>query len=82
MHSSKYKNQEQLGIEFRNKIRCFQACFLNDWQNNGGFRYPDNSDKKNIIEDINSWKEIVKKRNDQLLYERIKKFYDFLKVKK
>jgi hypothetical protein len=82
MHSSKYKNQEELGIEFRNQVRCFQACFLDDCQNNGGFRYPDNLDKKDIIEDINSWKEIAKKRNDQLLYETYKKFLKLLEGEK
>ena len=40
-----------LELEFRNQLRCFQACFIDDVEN-GGFRYPDNLKKQDIIEDI------------------------------
>ena len=73
LNTSVYKNQQELEIEFRNQVRCFQACFLDDCENNGGFRYPDNLNKKEIIEDLYKWKEIAKKRNNQLLYETYKK---------
>lgn len=80
--TSNYKTQEDLEIEFRNQVRCFQACFLDDCQNNGGFRYPDNYDKKDIVEDINKWKEIAKKYNRTLLYETYKKFLKLLEGEK
>jgi hypothetical protein len=69
LKTSRYKNQQELEIEFRNQVRCFQACFLDDCENNGGFRYPDNLDKKEIIEDLYKWKEMAKKLNYQLLYD-------------
>jgi len=48
------KDQDNLELEFRNQLRCFQACFIDDVEN-GGFRYPDNLNKQDIIEDIKKW---------------------------
>ena len=73
LKTSGYKNQEELEIEFRNQVRCFQACFFDDCENNGGFRYPDNLDKREIIKDLSYWKDKAKERNKQLLYETYKK---------
>ena len=76
--TANYKIQEEREIEFRNQIRCFQACFLDDCENNGGFRYPDNLDKKEIMEDVYIWMNIAKKNNKTLLYETYKKFLKLL----
>ena len=73
LKTSVYKSEQDLEIEFRNQVRIFQACFLDDCENNGGFRYPDNLDKRAILEDLYNWKEIAKNENRQLLYETYKK---------
>ena len=76
--TSDYKNDDELEIEFRNQLRCFQATFLDDLQNNGGFRYPDNLDKKDIMIDIYNWIEIAKNKNRTLLVQTYIKFLKLL----
>lgn len=81
-NTSNYKNQEELEVEFRNQLRCFQACFLDDCKDNGGFRYPDNLDKQTIMFDINMWMEIAQKKERSLLYESYQKFLKLLEGEK
>lgn len=80
--TSNYKHQNELEIEFRNQLRCFQATFLDDCENNGGFRYPDNLDKKDIMNDIYEWMEMAKKNNWTLLFQTYTKLIKLLEGEK
>ena len=79
--SAKSKNQDDLELEFRNQIRCFQACFIDDIEN-GGFRYPDNLNKKDIIEDVKKWMKYAKIGNRIELYNIYEKFIKLLEEEK
>ena len=81
LKTAKYKNQEQLELEFRNEVRCFQACFIDDCEH-GGFRYPDNLTKKEIIQDVEKWKEHAKKYKREILYNTYDKFLKLLEGEK
>jgi len=75
--TAKSKGQDDLELEFRNQVRCFQACFIDDIEN-GGFRYPDNLNKKDIIEDVKLWMKFAKKHNRITLYNTYVKFIQLL----
>ena len=51
LKTAKSKDQDELELEFRNQVRCFQARFIDDVKN-GGFRFPDNLNKQDIIQDV------------------------------
>ena len=80
--TAKIKDQDDLELEFRNQVRCFQTCFIDDVEK-GGFRYPDNLSKKDIIDDIKNWinfanfhgRDVLLKTYQQLieLFEKEKK---------
>ena len=76
-YTAKSKGQDDLELEFRNQIRCFQACFIDDIEN-GGFRYPDNLNKKDIIEDVKKWMKYAKMGNRIDLYNAYVKFIKLL----
>jgi hypothetical protein len=80
-YTAKSKNQDDLELEFRNQVRCFQACFIDDVQN-GGFRYPDNLNKKDIIEDVKKWMKYAKMGNRNILYNTYEKFITLLEEEK
>ena len=75
--TAKYKGQDDLELEFRNQVRCFQTCFIDDVEN-GGFRYPDNLNKQDIIEDIKKWMKFAKMGGRDLLYKTYEKFLSLL----
>jgi len=75
--TAKSKGQDDLELEFRNQVRCFQACFIDDIEN-GGFRYPDNLNKKDIIEDVKHWMKFAKIGNRITLYNTYEKFIKLL----
>ena len=79
--TAKSKGQDDLELEFRNQIRCFQACFIDDIEN-GGFRYPDNLNKKDIIEDVKKWMKYAKIGNRIELYNIYEKFIKLLEEEK
>ena len=79
--TAKKKGQDDLELEFRNQVRCFQACFIDDVEN-GGFRYPDNLNKKAIIEDVQKWMKYAKMGGRDLLYKTYEKFIQLLQGEK
>ena len=79
--SAKSKNQDDLELEFRNQVRCFQACFIDDVEN-GGFRYPDNLNKKEIIDDVKKWMYYAKLGKRDILYKTYEKFILLLEDEK
>jgi hypothetical protein len=79
--SAKSKNQDDLELEFRNQVRCFQACFIDDVEN-GGFRYPDNLNKKDIIDDVKKWMHYAKIGKRDILYKTYEKFILLLENEK
>ena len=81
LYSAKSKEQNDLELEFRNQVRCFQACFIDDIEN-GGFRYPDNLNKKDIIEDVKKWMKYAKIGNRIELYNIYEKFIKLLEEEK
>ena len=64
----KYLSEEELELEFRNQIRLFQQCFFYD-KEHGGFRYPDNLSKNDIIEDIKKWMKYAEMGGRDILYQ-------------
>ena len=81
LYSAKSKKQDDLELEFRNQVRCFQACFIDDIKN-GGFRYPDNLNKNDIIEDVKKWMKYAKMGNRNGLYNIYEKFIKLLEEEK
>ena len=81
LFTAKNKGQDDLELEFRNQVRCFQACFIDDVEN-GGFRYPDNLNKKEIIEDVQKWMKYAKMGGRDLLYKTYEKFIQLLQDEK
>ena len=79
--TAKSKAQDDLELEFRNQVRCFQACFIDDIEN-GGFRYPDNLKKNDIIEDVKKWMKYAKMGNRDTLYNTYDKFITLLEEEK
>ena len=79
--TAKSKAQDDLELEFRNQVRCFQACFIDDIEN-GGFRYPDNLKKNDIIEDIKKWMKYAKMGKRDTLYNTYQKFITLLEGEK
>ena len=79
--TAKSKTQDDLELEFRNQVRCFQACFIDDIEN-GGFRYPDNLKKNDIIEDVKKWMKYAKMGNRDTLYNTYDKFITLLEEEK
>ena len=79
--TAKSKGQDDLELEFRNQVRCFQACFIDDIEN-GGFRYPDNLNKNDIIEDVKKWMKYAKMGNRNGLYNIYEKFIKLLEEEK
>ena len=79
--TAKSKGQDDLELEFRNQVRCFQACFIDDIEN-GGFRYPDNLKKNDIIEDVKKWMKYAKMGKRDLLYNTYQKFITLLENEK
>ena len=75
--TAKYKGQDDLELEFRNQVRCFQTCFIDDVEN-GGFRYPDNLNKQDIIEDIKKWMKYAKMGGRDILYKTYEKLISLL----
>ena len=81
LYSAKSKKQDDLELEFRNQVRCFQACFIDDIKN-GGFRYPDNLNKNDIIEDVKKWMKYAQKGKRDVLYNTYVKFIKLLEDEK
>ena len=79
--TAKTKNQDELELEFRNQLRCFQACFIDDIEN-GGFRYPDNLNRQAIIEDVKGWMKYAKMGYRDILYQTYEKFITLLEKEK
>ena len=79
--TAKSKSQEELELEFRNQVRCFQACFIDDVEN-GGFRYPDNLNKQVIIEDIKGWMKYADMGGRDILYQTYQKLILLLEQEK
>ena len=79
--TAKSKGQDDLELEFRNQVRCFQACFIDDIEN-GGFRYPDNLNKNDIIEDVKKWMKYAQKGKRDVLYNTYVKFIKLLEDEK
>ena len=79
--TAKSKGQDDLELEFRNQVRCFQACFIDDVEN-GGFRYPDNLNKQDIIQDVKKWMKYAKMGNREILYKTYEKFISLLEEEK
>ena len=79
--TAKSKSQDDLELEFRNQVRCFQACFIDDVEN-GGFRYPDNLNKKDIIDDVKKWMHYAKIGKRDILYKTYEKFIKLLEEEK
>ena len=79
--TAKSKSQDDLELEFRNQVRCFQACFIDDVEN-GGFRYPDNLNKKDIIDDVKKWMHYAKIGKRDILYKTYEKFILLLEDEK
>ena len=79
--TAKSKGQDELELEFRNQLRCFQACFIDDVEN-GGFRYPDNLNKQDIIQDVKKWMKFAKMGNRDILYKTYEKFISLLEEEK
>ena len=79
--TAKSKGQDDLELEFRNQVRCFQACFIDDVEN-GGFRFPDNLKKKDIIEDVKKWMHYAKIGKRDVLYKTYEKFILLLEEEK
>ena len=79
--TAKSKEQDDLELEFRNQVRCFQACFIDDVEN-GKFRYPDNLKKNDIIEDVKKWMSYAKKGKRDVLYKTYEKFILLLEDEK
>ena len=77
LYTAKSKGQDDLEMEFRNQLRCFLPCFIDDVEN-GGFRYPDNLNKADIIEDIKKWMHFAKIGKRDLLYKTYEKFINLL----
>ena len=71
--TAKCKTQDDLELEFRNQLRCFQACFIDDIENKR-FRYPDNLNKKDIIDDVKKWMKYAKMGKRDILYKTYEKF--------
>ena len=72
------KDQDNLELEFRNQVQCFQACFIDDVEN-CGFRYPDNLNKQDIIEDIKKWMKFAEVGGRDILLETYQKLITLLK---
>ncbi len=81
LSTAKSKTQDDLELEFRNQVRCFQACFIDDVEK-GGFRYPDNLNKKDIIEDVKRWMKYAKMGQRDILYKTYEKFISLLEEEK
>lgn len=81
LNRDKNKNQDELELEFRNQVRCFQACFIDDCEH-GGFRYPDNLNKNKIMEDVKKWMSFAKKGKRNVLYKTYEKFLKLLEGEK
>jgi hypothetical protein len=79
--TGKSKYQDELELEFRNQIRLFQECFFHD-KENGGFRYPDNLSKKNIIEDIQKWMKYAEIGGRDILYKTYQQLITLLAEEK
>ena len=79
--SAKSKGQDDLELEFRDQVTCFQACFIDDVEK-GGFRYPDNLKKQDIIEDVKKWMKYAKMGNRDILYKTYEKFISLLEEEK
>ena len=79
--SAKSKGQDDLELEFRDQVTCFQACFIDDVEK-GGFRYPDNLKKQDIIEDVKKWMKYAKMGNRDILYKTYEKFILLLEEEK
>jgi hypothetical protein len=77
LYTAKSKGQDELEMEFRNQLRCFLPCFIDDVEK-GGFRYPDNLNKADIIEDIKKWMHYAKIGKRDLLYNTYQKFIKLL----
>jgi hypothetical protein len=77
LYTAKSKGQDDLEMEFRNQLRCFLPCFIDDVEK-GGFRYPDNLKKADIIEDIKKWMHYAKIGKRDLLYNTYEKFIKLL----
>ena len=81
LSTAKSKTQDDLELEFRNQVRCFQACFIDDVEK-GSFRYPDNLNKKDIIEDVKRWMKYAKMGQRDILYKTYEKFISLLEEEK
>ena len=81
LSTAKTKNQDDLELEFRNQLRCFQACFIDDVEN-GGFRYPDNLNRQDIIDDIKGWMKFAQIGNRDILYKTYEKLISLLENEK
>ena len=79
--TAKTKEQDDLELEFRNQVRCFQACFIDDIEN-GGFKFPENLTKKEIIDDVKSWMKFAQMGKRDMLYKTYEKFILLLEVEK
>jgi hypothetical protein len=77
LYTAKSKGQDDLEMEFRNQLRCFLPCFIDDVEK-GGFRYPDNLKKADIIEDIKKWMHYANIGKRDLLYNTYEKFIKLL----
>ncbi len=75
------KSQDELELEFRNQVRCFQGCFIDDVEK-GGFRYPDNLNKQTIIEDIKKWMSFAEMGGRDILYKTYQKLITLLEEEK
>ena len=81
LSTAKTKSQDDLELEFRNQLRCFQACFIDDVEN-GGFRYPDNLNRQDIIDDIKGWMKYAQMGNRDILYKTYEKLISLLENEK
>ena len=79
--TAKSKEQDDLELEFRNQVRCFQACFIDDVKN-GGFKFPDNLTKKDIINDVRSWMKYAQMGKRDMLYKTYENFILLLEEEK
>ena len=79
--TGKSKFQEELELEFRNQIRLFQQCFFYD-KEHGGFRYPDNLSKNDIIEDIKKWMKYAEMGGRDILYQTYEQLIALLEEEK
>ena len=79
--TGKSKGQDDLELEFRNQVRCFQTCFIDDVKK-GGFRYPDNLNKQDIIDDIKKWNKFAEMGFRDVLCKTYQKLITLLEGEK